>query len=312
MNKTSFSSDDLPPGLPPQARLGLWRDLYSERFGRLDMSQPDPSHFRMRSDFMQVGSVCVSQAVGTIGRFDRPKIDMPDLFTVSIPTTPGRVESAGLDLTFRPGDIFGFDTTAAMRVRSEGCGWIGVAIPRAMFAHLPGGADALHGRLVSAGTPAAGHLRSYLDFILASGDIEEGQIEALLADHIAELAALALQAGGLPGVNGRGIRAARTHEILAAINRHYTEPDFSVARIAAKTGLSPRYIQELLSESGGSFTERLNELRLQKAHAMLANRRFDERLIAEIALACGFNEVSYFNRLFRRRFAATPGDIRRT
>jgi transcriptional regulator GlxA family with amidase domain len=28
--------------------------------------------------------------------------------------------------------------------------------------------------------------------------------------------------------------------------------------------------------------------------------------VSDIALACGFNEVSYFNRCFRRRFGASP------
>ena len=43
---------------------------------------------------------------------------------------------------------------------------------------------------------------------------------------------------------------------------------------------------------------------------MLADRRNDRLKVSEIALACGFNEVSYFNRCFRRRFGATPSEFR--
>jgi len=32
--------------------------------------------------------------------------------------------------------------------------------------------------------------------------------------------------------------------------------------------------------------------------------------IGDIAYACGFNEVSYFNRCFRRRFACSPREHR--
>jgi AraC-like DNA-binding protein len=32
--------------------------------------------------------------------------------------------------------------------------------------------------------------------------------------------------------------------------------------------------------------------------------------VIEIAHACGFNEVSYFNRCFRRRFGDTPTQYR--
>jgi AraC-like DNA-binding protein len=32
----------------------------------------------------------------------------------------------------------------------------------------------------------------------------------------------------------------------------------------------------------------------------------DQRRISEIAFACGFNDLSYFNRCFRRCFVLTP------
>jgi transcriptional regulator GlxA family with amidase domain len=52
------------------------------------------------------------------------------------------------------------------------------------------------------------------------------------------------------------------------------------------------------------------ELRLQKAQVMLADPRHHRLKVSEIAHACGFNEVSYFNRCFRRRFGATPTTAR--
>jgi AraC-like DNA-binding protein len=80
--------------------------------------------------------------------------------------------------------------------------------------------------------------------------------------------------------------------------------------LAARLKVSANYIQKILNESGSSFTERVLELRLQKARAMLADRRHDRMRIADIAFACGFNEVSYFNRCFRRRFGETPTQCR--
>ena len=58
------------------------------------------------------------------------------------------------------------------------------------------------------------------------------------------------------------------------------------------------------------------ELRLQKARAMLADPRHDGLKVSDVAYACGFNDISYFNRSFRRRFGASPlhyrgGDARR-
>ncbi|MEP6567346.1 MAG: helix-turn-helix domain-containing protein [Mesorhizobium sp.] len=59
-----------------------------------------------------------------------------------------------------------------------------------------------------------------------------------------------------------------------------------------------------------SFAERILELRLQRAHRMLSDRRKDGMRISEIALLSGFSDVSYFNRCFRRRFGSTPSGAR--
>jgi AraC-like DNA-binding protein len=52
------------------------------------------------------------------------------------------------------------------------------------------------------------------------------------------------------------------------------------------------------------------ELRLQKARSMLVGTHHDHMKVSDIALACGFNEVSYFNRCFRRCFGASPTEHR--
>jgi AraC-like DNA-binding protein len=99
-------------------------------------------------------------------------------------------------------------------------------------------------------------------------------------------------------------------EILSSIKSGHADPAFSLHRVSAKLGLSPRYTQDLLCETGTSFTERVLEMRLQTAREMLSNPRHDRLKVSEIAYACGFNEVSYFNRCFRRRFGATPTQYR--
>jgi AraC-like DNA-binding protein len=88
------------------------------------------------------------------------------------------------------------------------------------------------------------------------------------------------------------------------LEKCFTEPDFSAQKLAAAAGLSERYVNELLYEAGASFTMRLLELRLRKAADLLAQPA--GRRISDIAFGCGFNDLSYFNRCFRRRFGLTP------
>jgi AraC-like DNA-binding protein len=49
---------------------------------------------------------------------------------------------------------------------------------------------------------------------------------------------------------------------------------------------------------------------LQRALTLLTDARHQRKRIAEIALRSGFSDVSYFNRIFRKRFGETPRSVR--
>lgn len=129
---------------------------------------------------------------------------------------------------------------------------------------------------------------------------------------LVDLVALALGAKGDAKeiASARGLRAARAREIVALIAARYADPDFSPHVAGHKLGVSQRYLQELLQETGASFTERVQELRLQKARAMLESPRYDRLKVSDVAYASGFANVSYFNQCFRRRFGASPTQFR--
>ena len=59
--------------------------------------------------------------------------------------------------------------------------------------------------------------------------------------------------------------------------------------------------------AGMPFIQYLNDYRLTRAGEFLQNT---EESVTQIALKCGFENLSYFNRLFRRKFGVTPGQYR--
>jgi AraC-like DNA-binding protein len=74
------------------------------------------------------------------------------------------------------------------------------------------------------------------------------------------------------------------------------------------TGLSrPTFARQFKAYSGRSFSEFLNRLRLQAACDELKG---SDRGVLVIALASGFTQVSFFNRLFRREMKCSPTDYR--
>ncbi len=171
----------------------------------------------------------------------------------------------------------------------------------------------LAGTVFDPSFPALRHLRRYLDIILEPDGIGDDpalveHIGATLLDLIALALGAARDSAQIAGL--RGLRAARLQEILAEVNANFADPGFTVQRVAFKLGLSPRYVQDLLQQSGWSFTERVLELKLQKARTMLGDRRADRMKVIEIAYACGFDAISYFNHRFRGRFGASPTQFR--
>lgn len=77
---------------------------------------------------------------------------------------------------------------------------------------------------------------------------------------------------------------SRLAAVLAEIKSGFANAKFSVRDVAARLSLSARYIQVLLHETGRSFSERVIELRLQKARSMLASSRYAQLRVSQIAM----------------------------
>ena len=154
-------------------------------------------------------------------------------------------------------------------------------------------------------------LRGYVRVTLASGSMDSADLPRLAIAHIYDLAALAVGAAREAEeiANGRGVRAARLRAVTDDI-RTRIEFGRSLGDVAGRHGLSARYVRMLFESEGISMTEFVLEERLRRARSMLLSLHFAERRIAEIAYEVGFNDVSYFNRTFRRRFGQSPGEVR--
>jgi AraC-like DNA-binding protein len=71
-----------------------------------------------------------------------------------------------------------------------------------------------------------------------------------------------------------------------------------------------RYVHHLLEPTGRTFSEHLLDRRLARAVELLRDPSHEIRRIADIAFEVGFKDLSYFNRMFRRRYGGTPTDVR--
>jgi len=115
---------------------------------------------------------------------------------------------------------------------------------------------------------------------------------------------LSRAAAGKPAATPGNVEQA-----VAAIHREWSNPDFSVKALADRLGIH----RSLLSRSfrramGISMMEYVMRLRLQESLSLLKQTTLP---VAEIAPRCGFLDPDYFARLLRRKFHASPTDVRR-
>jgi AraC-like DNA-binding protein len=154
-------------------------------------------------------------------------------------------------------------------------------------------------------------LFGYLEGTCALG-LGDHRAAQLFGNHLIDLVALAL--GGEGDARGlqeqSGVRAARLAAIFQAISDQIANPGLSAATVAAKLGITPRYVHLLLERSGQTFTQHVLQKRLERAEKLLADDKDQNRKIAAIAFETGFADLSHFNRAFRRHFGDTPSGLR--
>ena len=95
---------------------------------------------------------------------------------------------------------------------------------------------------------------------------------------------------------------------LAYLEENYAD-NITVEKMASVSNYSESHFSKLFRQlTGDSFTQYLKNYRLE----MAADRIRSERTkISEIAMACGFTNLSYFSRSFYEKFNTTPSDYRR-
>ena len=309
--RKSLSTEMLPQDLSDRQRFIRFAELF-EHFsntGELDPASDVP--FRATMNSIHIGTTMLGRCDGsfvTVRREKRQVIETGDDRFCLVRNTGDRASQVihrGREFTMRPGSI------VLLKLDEPFFAADGASHKRFTNVHLP--VDALRAMvadvddLVGCELEPGGALSLVMDYsdLLLRHPAAADEAGMAIASHLLDLAAVGLGARSdvAAAAQRRGLRAVRLKAVLSILEVRYHEPDFSAQKLAAAAGLSERYVNELLFGAGASFTTRLTELRLRKAADLLAHRA---GRISDIAFACGFNDLSYFNRCFRRRFGLTP------
>lgn len=306
-----FSTADFPP----RERVSAWRELYGRNILRLEIEplSDEPFSSELAVTLLpDLGLVRGRASPFRVGRTRELLADGDDGLILQITNVSGRAAQLGREVEVKPNDalllssaeIGSFTFTADCTVRA-------LRLRRAALAPLVRDLDAALVRPVPAQSEALRLLIRYIG-VLDEAPPAGLSLQRLAATHIYDLLALALGATGDAAelARGRGMRSTRLESIRTYVAGNLHRPDLSLAEVALRHGLSPRSVQALFEGTGTSFSRFLLEERLLRGYRLLSGTLPGGSSITAIAYECGFNDLSYFNRTFRRRFGLTPSEAR--
>jgi AraC-like DNA-binding protein len=121
---------------------------------------------------------------------------------------------------------------------------------------------------------------------------------------MAEIAALVQRASE----HERSSQTVLWQSVCDYLSEHWSDPQLSRKETARFFQRHPNHFSRFFHEhTRQNFRTYVNEIRLQRSLEFLRDLRYN---VTDVANLCGFTDVQYFIRCFRRRFGFTPGTYR--
>jgi AraC-like DNA-binding protein len=302
-----FSTDQLPE----RQRLPMWREEFGRGVVRVDIEPLSNRPFHAEATLRALPGLRTIACNGSTARLQRtPAMAAEGDDSVGLVVNLGKraiASQRGREVVLGTGDAILILTHEPALLTSTS--HLGMLFPRAPLAARVNNIDDTSMRLLPHGIQSLQLLISYMNALHDKLTLDTPKLRRTVVSHIHDLAALVLGPQRAFGEDGlTAVAAARVHTAFRHIAESFHEPDLTVAAIACRQQVSPRYFQRLMEATGIPFTARVNELRLARAFALLTEAH--ECRISDVALQSGFSDISHFNRSFRARFGDTPSGAR--
>jgi AraC-like DNA-binding protein len=301
---------------PDEKRLAMWQEMYGRGIANVDIEPIGEAPFHADVTFNLLPNVSIAAGSRSPAHY-RVTEELSkrgrDIIAVSV------LRSGNASATQFGQELIGGAGSASVVAASDPStstlhtlgSFITLALARPAIAELAPNYPSAFGRPIPEHNAALRLLVKYLDAVLAADELADADVARSTSAHILDLVSLALGARGDHAEIARtGAKAARLRALKSDIVAMLGHNDLSSEFVAGRHGISARYVRKLFEQDGTSFTHFLLGERLTRVSRLLRDPRHAHQTIAQVAHSSGFNDISYFNRVFRRHFGATPSDFR--
>lgn len=175
--------------------------------------------------------------------------------------------------------------------------------------HLPEGVSLIASD-TGAGRILSGMLRSVGDTINDLNGDRLRPVELSLPDFLLTALMEGAPAKSLGG--SAGARAMLLERVSQSIEMHLSDPHLNLEQVAARHGISMRYLQKLFETVGDSFGHYVKLRRLERCRMDLLSPLHAQKSISDILFQWGFNDSASFSRAFREQYGMSPRDYRKS
>jgi len=318
MNSDGFSTVRISTAdLPEKDRIAIWREHYGRKTLKLDIEPINDSSLECSILLRALPGVQIMSTAMSPVRITRGREFLADgnddlIFIINQSGT-ATVFARGREVVLRQGHALLMSASEA-KVFDRHChgGSLSFRIPRSSISSIVADVDDRVMRLIPQQAEVLKLIAGYAAPLFNEIALATAEFRRTAVNHLLDLIALALGATddtmGL--ANKRGLPAARLSMAKCYIVENSFRRDLSVSAVATHLGVTPRNLQRMFESEGTTFSEFLLGQRLSRAHRMLTEPGRIQSAVATVAYDAGFGDLSYFNRSFKRRFGATPRDVR--
>lgn len=217
-------------------------------------------------------------------------------------------DDIGLDVG--PGDLAFLRSRRVLEYHTSSLGskTIGVHVPWALAHALAYGRSIALDRVFTSKSGIGACVASLIDAIFSShADLSSSDSAALQVSLAEAIIQLGTSANGSMADAARADLFSNLKSIATAA---LDDPELTPAKVAAKAGVSVRTLHRVFQASGETFWSWIRDRRLERCYAELTAPNPSRRGITEVAFRWGFNELSTFDRNFRKRYGVSPRKVR--
>jgi len=310
---TKFLTTD---GLRPAEREAFWRHALS---GLLPVTITILGEGSVEGSvrLSRAGRMVVAEGKATSQDVRRTAHDItksqPEYFQLAVAVSGVcRVSQDGRQAELHPGDWAAYDSFRPVQLLFDS-DWHACTFtfPRETVQLNDSERRLMTGRWMDGRTGMTGVVsRFLLDLARTSEDVPARQWERVLLQAGDLVASLLSDYAHL----SEAVRGCRQRTLMLRIEdyigRRLCDPGLGPPEIAAAANISVRYLHKLFEAEHRSVSQYIKRLRLERSHRELLDPRNTGRPIAAIAFACGFGDLSGFNRAFKDAYGTSPRQLR--